>query len=51
MEAVIPVPKGTEFAVYDYTNKKLQLFTADGTEATNASNQSTIGVTCVVIGI
>jgi hypothetical protein len=51
VEAMIPAPSGIEFAVYDYTNKKLQLFTADGTEATNASNQSTIGATCVVIGI
>lgn len=50
VEAVMPVVNGAEFAVYDYPTKKLKLFTADGTEATNASNQSTIVVTALIFG-
>jgi hypothetical protein len=50
IEALIPAVNGTEFAVYDYTNKKLKLFTADGTEAGNASDQSAVSVTVFAIG-
>lgn len=32
------------FFSYDHTNKKLMIFTASGTEATNASNQAAVTV-------
>lgn len=32
--------KGTEVVVFDRANSKLLIYTADGVEATNASNQS-----------
>lgn len=31
---------GSEFAVYDFANKKIKLFTADGTEVAGAANAS-----------
>jgi len=42
---------GTRLVTYDRVNKKLLLFTAVGTEAGSASNQSTINdVTAMVVG-
>lgn len=41
---------GAEQPVFDKTNKKVKLFTADGTEATNASNQSAVVVRYMAIG-
>lgn len=42
---------GTEVVVWDHVNSKLQIFTADGVEATNASNQSAIVCHITVRGI
>ena len=52
IDFVIPVGNvlGNRHVVYDRANKKLMLFTALGTEAVNASDQSTIIVNCLVIG-
>src|SRR5574337_242409 len=41
---------GNRIAQYDYANSKLKLYTALGTEATNASDQSTIVVRANIIG-
>jgi len=44
-------PAGTEVVVYDRANSKLLVFTADGTQASNASDQSGVdNVTLMVIG-
>jgi len=44
-------PAGTEVVVYDRANTKLLVFTADGTQASNASDQSGVdNVTLMVIG-
>ena len=44
-------PGGTEQVLYDRTNKKLMVFTADGTQATNASDQSGVdNVGLMVVG-
>lgn len=41
---------GTEVVVWDHVNSKLQIFTADGVEALNASDQSAIVCHCEVTG-
>lgn len=48
---IVPGPNGTEFVTWDRTNKKLLVFTADGTQAANASDQSAVGVELSVIGV
>lgn len=50
--AVIPLlnTAGSRLVTYDPATKKLLLFTAVGTEAVNASDQSTISVPVLVIG-
>lgn len=50
------VPSGTDIAgsrlvTWDDATGKLKLFTALGTEALNASDQSTIVVTALVVGV
>ena len=50
IEAVFPVVNGTEFAVYDYASQNLMLYTADGTQAANASDQSAVKVNAFVVG-
>lgn len=37
-------------AVWDYTNKKLKLYTSGGTEVANATNVSTVKIRCAVLG-
>lgn len=52
IEAVLmPGGNGTEFVTWDRTNKKFLIFTADGTEAVNLSDQSAVGFEVAVIGI
>ena len=41
---------GTETVVWDHVNSKLQIFTADGVEALNATNASTIVAHVQVFG-
>ena len=44
-------PAGTEVVLYDRANAKLLVFTGDGTQASNASDQSGVdNVTLMVIG-
>lgn len=43
-------PTGAEVPVFDKTNKKVLLYTADGTQATNASNQSAVSIRYVALG-
>lgn len=50
IDTVLPYPHASRICTYDDTNKKLLLHTALGTEASNASDQSTIAVRCEVLG-
>jgi len=52
VDAVIPMgsPNGNRLFQWDPVNKKMKLFTALGTEAANASDQSTIVLPIVVLG-
>ena len=50
IDAVIPALGGSDVVVYNRATGKLQVFTADGTEATNASDQSTVSRDVLVIG-
>jgi hypothetical protein len=51
VSAVFVSGPATRLYEVDYTNKKLKLFTAIGTEATNASDQSSItGVRLLAVG-
>lgn len=43
-------PTGGETPVFDKANSKVLLYTADGTQATNASDQSAIAVRYMAIG-
>lgn len=43
-------PTGGEIPVFDKANSKIKLFTADGTEAANASDQSAVTIRYVAIG-
>lgn len=48
LEVFLVEPMSAGASVYlDKTNKKLKLYNAAGTEATNASNQSTVTVRCM----
>ncbi len=47
---VVPSPLSNRIVTYDRTNKKLLLHTALGTEAANASDQSSITVRVVAFG-
>lgn len=52
IEAILmPGPNGTEYATWDRANKKFLVFTADGTQAGNASDQSAVGFEVAVIGV
>lgn len=48
---IVTAKGGTEVVVWDHANSKLQIFTADGVEATNASNQSAVVCHVEVSGI
>lgn len=52
IDAVIAMgsPGGSRLFLWDQANKKMKLFTALGTEAVNASDQSTITFPIMVIG-
>lgn len=52
IDAVVPLGNtlGNRVPVWNNATKKLLLFTALGTEAVNASDQSTIIMDCLVIG-
>lgn len=39
---------GTHIIRYDYTNKKILMYDADGTQKANTSDQSAIAIRCVV---
>lgn len=41
---------GAEVVAWDSANSKILVYTADGTEATNASNQSAVTCTVVAFG-
>ena len=43
-------PAGTEVVLWDRANAKLLIFTADGTQATNASDQSAVFAELLVYG-
>lgn len=43
-------PTGAEVPVFDKTNKKVLLYTADGTQAANTSDQSAVVVRYMAIG-
>lgn len=48
--SVLAFPSGAEVPVWDNANDKLLLYTADGTEATNTSDQSGVSVFALLIG-
>lgn len=48
---LVPGPNAAEYVVWDRTNKTFLVYTADGTEAVNASDQSAVGAEVAVIGI
>ena len=48
--AIIPANGGADVVSYDRTNGKLTIHTADGTEATNASDQSAVSRDVLVLG-
>lgn len=50
IDIFIPAVNGANFAVYDRTNGKLLLYTADGTEASASSDQSAVSVDAIVLG-
>ena len=50
IDAVIVTTGGSDTVVYNRSTGKLQIFTADGTEATNASDQSAVSRDALVIG-
>jgi hypothetical protein len=52
VDAVVPMGTnaGNRVVTYDRANKKLLLFTALGTEAANASDQSAVVLNALVIG-
>lgn len=50
IQFVIPLVNGANFSVWDRTNSKLLIYTADGVEAANASDQSAVTVEAVFIG-
>jgi len=50
VDTLFVYPHASRIGVYDHTNQKILLYTALGTEATNASDQSTITVYVRVSG-
>jgi len=52
LDTVVPQPDaaGSRLPMYDSANKKLKLFTAVGTEAAAASNQTGISIPVVAVG-
>ena len=50
VDAVFPATGGADVVVWDRANGKLVLYTADGTEATNASDQSAVSRDILVLG-
>jgi hypothetical protein len=48
--APVDVTGGSRLVTFDVTNQKFKLFTAIGTEAANASDQSTITATVMCLG-
>jgi hypothetical protein len=51
VEIASPPKAGTELVAWDPENLKLLIFTADGTQAVNASDQSAVVVDIVAIGV
>ena len=47
---LIVLTTGAEWFVYDKANLKVKVFTADGVEATNASDQSAVAPRYIAIG-